>query len=65
MNEQNGQEPGTFVVTKSYRLFAEMCDACRQSRFIGLSMDLPGPEKRRLPDITPTGPRWNHFYRNP
>jgi hypothetical protein len=45
MNEQNGQEPGTFVVTKSYRLFAEMCDACRLSRFIGLADGPPGTGK--------------------
>jgi len=45
MSEQNGPEPGTFVVTKSYRLFAEMCDACRQSRFIGLGYGPPGTGK--------------------
>src|SRR5947209_4066686 len=45
MSEQNGQEPGTFVVTKSYRLFDEMCDTCRQSRFIGLGYGPPGTGK--------------------
>ena len=29
-HEQYGHKPSTFVVTKGYRLFAEMCDACRQ-----------------------------------
>jgi DNA transposition AAA+ family ATPase len=45
MSEQSRQEPGTFVVTKSYRLFAEMCDACRQARFIGLGYGPPGTGK--------------------
>src|SRR5713226_8455817 len=45
MSEQSGQEPGMFVVTKGYRLFAEMCDACRRARFIGLGYGPPGTGK--------------------
>jgi DNA transposition AAA+ family ATPase len=42
---RTGHEPGAFVVTKSYRLFAEMCDACRRSRFVGLGYGPPGTGK--------------------
>ncbi len=45
MSEQSGQEPGAFVVTKGYHLFAEMCDSCRRSRFIGLGYGPPGTGK--------------------
>jgi hypothetical protein len=45
MSAQNGRQPANFVVTKSYRLFAEMCDACRQARFVGLGYGPPGTGK--------------------
>lgn len=45
MNEQNGREPGTFVVTKAYRCFTEVCDACRRFRSVGLGYGPPGTGK--------------------
>ena len=45
MNDQHGRKPLNFVVTKGYRLFAEMCDACRQARFVGLGYGPPGTGK--------------------
>ena len=45
MSEQQEHTPSTFVVTKGYRLFAEMCDACRQDRFVGLGYGPPGTGK--------------------
>ncbi len=57
MSEPHEQQPSTFVVTKGYRLFAEMCDACRQDRFVGLGY---GPQARAKPCprcITPAGTR--------
>ncbi len=45
MNEQNGREPGTFVITKAYRRFTEVCDACRRSRSVGLGYGPPGTGK--------------------
>jgi hypothetical protein len=45
MSEQHEQQPSTFVVTKGYRLFAEMCDACRQDCFVGLGYGPPGTGK--------------------
>jgi DNA transposition AAA+ family ATPase len=45
MSEQNGREPGTFVVTKAYRRFTEVCDACRRFRSIGLGYGPPGTGK--------------------
>ena len=45
MSEHNGREPQTFVVTKSYRRFGEMCDACRRARMVGLGYGPPGTGK--------------------
>lgn len=45
MHEQHERKPSNFVVTKGYRLFAEMCDACRQDRFVGLGYGPPGTGK--------------------
>lgn len=45
MSEQHERKPAHFVVTKGYRLFAEMCDACRQDRFVGLGYGPPGTGK--------------------
>ena len=45
MSEQPERKPANFVVTKGYRLFAEMCDACRQARFVGLGYGPPGTGK--------------------
>jgi len=43
MSEQKDQVP--FVVTKGYRLFADLCDACRRFRSIGLGYGPPGTGK--------------------
>ena len=45
MSDHNGQEPQTFVVTKGYRRFTELCDVCRHSRSIGLGYGPPGTGK--------------------
>ncbi len=45
MSEYSGQEPEIFVPTKSYRLFTDVCDACRRSRSIGLGYGPPGTGK--------------------
>src|SRR5437763_12770569 len=45
INEQPERKLASFVVTKGYRLFAEMCDACRQDRFVGLGYGPPGTGK--------------------
>ena len=41
MSEHHERKPGTFVVTKAYRRFTEMCDACRYARFVGLGYGPP------------------------
>jgi DNA transposition AAA+ family ATPase len=45
MSEQNEQVP--FVVTKGYQLFADLCDACRRFRSIGVGYGPPGTGKVR------------------
>ena len=45
MTEQNGSQPPSFVQTKSYRRFGEMCDACRRARVVGLGYGSPGTGK--------------------
>lgn len=44
IDQDRGNPPG-FVATKSYRRFAEMCDACRRARAVGLSYGPPGTGK--------------------
>ncbi|HEX6557252.1 MAG TPA: AAA family ATPase [Ktedonobacteraceae bacterium] len=45
MTNQDGGTPPSFVETKSYRRFGEMCDACRRSRVVGLGYGPPGTGK--------------------
>lgn len=45
MSEQNEREPATFVVTKAYRRFTEVCDACRRFHSVGLGYGPPGTGK--------------------
>jgi DNA transposition AAA+ family ATPase len=45
MTNQNGGMPPSFVETKSYRRFGEMCDACRRACVVGLGYGLPGTGK--------------------
>ncbi len=45
MSNQDGGEPPSFVETKSYRRFGEMCDACRRARVVGLGYGPPGTGK--------------------
>jgi len=45
MTNQNEGTPLSFVETKSYRRFGEMCDACRRARVVGLGYGPPGTGK--------------------
>lgn len=45
MTNLDGENPGDFVTTKSYRRFGEMCDACRRARVVGLGYGPPGTGK--------------------
>jgi DNA transposition AAA+ family ATPase len=45
MTEQHGESRPSFVETKSYRRFGEMCDACRRARVVGLGYGPPGTGK--------------------
>ena len=45
MTEQNEGKLPSFVETKSYRRFGEMCDACRRARVVGLGYGPPGTGK--------------------
>jgi hypothetical protein len=45
MTDQDGKNPQSFVATKSYRRFGEMCDACRRARVVGLAYGPPGTGK--------------------
>ena len=47
MSEQNGRGPEIFVLTKGYRLFADVCDACRRFRLIGLGYGPPSSLSER------------------
>jgi hypothetical protein len=45
MTDQGRGNPKTFVTTKSYRRFGEMCDAYRRARVVGLGYGPPGTGK--------------------
>jgi DNA transposition AAA+ family ATPase len=45
MTNQNGENPQSFMTTKSYWRFGEMCDACRRARVVGLGYGPPGTGK--------------------
>lgn len=45
MTDQNGGQPPSFVETKSYRRFGEMCDGGLRARVVGLSYGPPGTGK--------------------
>ena len=45
MTNQDRGTPPSFVETKSYRRFGEMCDACRRARVVGLGYGPPGTGK--------------------
>lgn len=45
MTNQDNRDPQSFVATKSYRRFGEMCDACRRARVVGLGYGPPGTGK--------------------
>src|ERR1700730_17439054 len=45
MSDHIEREPHTFVITKGYRRFTELCDVCRRSRSIGLGYGPPGTGK--------------------
>lgn len=45
MTDQDWGKPHHFVATKSSRRFAEMCDACRRARVVGLGYGPPGTGK--------------------
>jgi len=47
MSEQNERGSEIFVPTKGYRLFADVCDACRRFRSIGLGSGPPGTGKTK------------------
>lgn len=56
MSEQQEQVP--FVVTKGYQLFADLCDACRRFRSIGLGYGPPGTGKT---ESARHYARWEHL----
>src|SRR2546429_9161248 len=45
MTNQNNRNPQSFVATKRYRRFGEMCDGCRRTRVVGLGYGPPGTGK--------------------
>jgi hypothetical protein len=45
MTNHNEEKPPSFVETKSYCRFGEMCDACRRARVVGLGYGPPDTDK--------------------
>ena len=45
MTDQNAGESQSFVRTKAYKRFTEMCDGCRRTRVVGLGYGPPGTGK--------------------
>ena len=65
MTNQDGGTPPSFVETKSYRRFGEMCDACRRARVVGPGMDLQARAKPSRPNSTRDGACSNPSCPNP
>ena len=58
MTNHDKKNPQGFVVTKGYRRFTEMCDACRRTRVVGLGYGPPGTGKT---ESAKQYARWTHI----